>query len=81
MQFVNESEHVFEDISSEEWREYVFIIEGKPIRMKVEKPTHLAVSASGGHRLFTEEGVSVYVRSGWISLRWKAKEGRPHFEF
>ena len=74
-QFRNESGLSFKDISSEQWRCYTFS-EGKTVH--IEGPLWLHVS-SNGHRVFDSEGVSHYVPLGWISLKWLAKEGEPHF--
>lgn len=74
-QFENESGLSFEDISSEEWREYSFD-SGKTLR--IEHPLKLHVSENG-HRIYDADGVSHYVPFGWIHLRWKAKNGSPNF--
>jgi len=29
--------------------------------------------ANGGHRLVTQDGESIYVMPGWISVQWKGK--------
>ena len=78
IQLKNESENKFHDISSEEYRTYVFVGEHGTNEVKITHPQFLAVSA-GGHRLLDGEGVSHYVPKGWIQLSWKAKDGRPHF--
>ena len=75
MRFINESGLEFVDISSETYREYVF---GDKASVRVEEPLFLHVSESG-HRILDSVGVSHYVPSGWVHLRWKAKEGSPHF--
>ena len=48
--------------------------------LEVWNPKYLHVSESGGHRLFTEDGKSYYIRAceGWY-IEWKAKPGFPHF--
>lgn len=71
----NETAHEFKDISSEAYREYTFA--GGVVR--IEAPTHLHVSKSGGHRLLDAAGFSHYVPSGWIHLRWTAKPGAANF--
>ena len=73
---INNSGLEFTDISSEEYREYVFL---KGETITIEKPTHLHVSESGAHRLLDARGVSHYIPSGWVWLSWKAKEGQPNF--
>ena len=74
--FRNESDNEFVDISSEASRTYNF---GQKGFVKVNKPLKLSVSASGGHRIFTADGNSHYIPSGWIQLSWIAKDGEPHF--
>ena len=76
----NKSRHAFVDISSEEFREYTFPApQGRFVKVRVSKPTHLSVSESGGHRLLDSEGISHYVPAGWVHLSWKAMEGQPNF--
>jgi hypothetical protein len=76
----NNSKHKFTSIASEAYREYTFPApQGRYVKVRIEKPTELSVSESGGHRLLDAEGVSHYVPSGWIHLSWKAKEGEPNF--
>ena len=76
----NNSKHIFTDITSEEYREYLFPApHGRFVKVRINKPTHLSVSESGGHRLLDEDGVSHYVPSGWVHLSWKAKQGQPNF--
>ena len=75
--FINESGLEFKDISSEWVRVYTFP-NGK--KLLIKNPTHLNISASGGHRLFDEQGTSWYVqpKEGW-SIHWKVEEGKPNF--
>lgn len=76
MEFKNESHLIFTDISSEQYRVYEFS-NGKVIR--IDEPQWLNVSAGGGHRVFDGSGMSHYVPKGWVWLRWKARDGQPHF--
>ncbi len=75
VEFKNESTNKFVDISSEEFRTYVF---PEGIDVTITEPLWLSVSA-GGHRLFDGSGISHYVPKGWVHLKWKAKPGMPHF--
>jgi hypothetical protein len=77
VKFLNESGLVFKDISAETHREYKF---PSGTTLRIQNPTHLHVSASGGHRLFDAQGTSWYVQpvEGW-SINWKVKEGKPNF--
>lgn len=75
MQLINQSNNEFIDISTEENRVYEFP-GGDSIL--ISKPLHLSVSPSG-HRILDSDGISHYIPKGWIHLKWKAKEGQPHF--
>lgn len=77
IKFVNDSGRVFDDVSSEEFRQYNFPNGGIYI---VENPLMLNVSGSGGHRLFDAQGLSHYVQpqEGW-SIVWKARRKQPNF--
>lgn len=68
----------FSDLSDEQYRVYVW-----PSGWKVtlRNPMKLNVSASGGHRVYTSDGISHYIPSGWNHLYWKVKENCPHFAF
>lgn len=74
--FKNDSDHDFVDISSEVSRTYNF---GGKGFVKIEGPYRLAVSPSGGHRIFSRDGKSHYIPSGWIQLSWIARDGQPNF--
>jgi hypothetical protein len=76
IRFNNASNLNFTDISSEEYRTYHFT-SGYTIR--IDAPTLLNVSPSGGHRLFDASGMSHYIPKGWVHLKWKARPGSPHF--
>ena len=76
MEFKNKSGLVFKDISTEESRTYRF--PGGDFVI-LEKPMKLHVSKSGGHRVFTADGNSHYIQSGWIHIEWTAKDGEAHF--
>lgn len=74
--FLNESGATFTDISSEATRTYNF---GQKGFVKVQNPVYLSVSGSGGHRIFSADGQSHYIPSGWIHLSWTVHEGQPNF--
>lgn len=78
-EFNNKSNHEFTDISSEQWRQYTFLKDGAVVALRIQDPLRLAVSASGGHRVFDASGLCHYVPSGWFHLSWEAKSGQPHF--
>lgn len=63
------------DISSEKFREYIF--DNSVVR--IENPLALNVSKGGGHRLVDAQGESHYVPKGWFHLKWKVRDGQPHF--
>ncbi len=74
--FDNQSTHDFTDISSEKERVYNF---GSRGFVRIAKPRWLSVSESGGHRIYSEDGKSHYIPSGWIHLSWTVHEGEPNF--
>jgi len=76
IEFRNDSGLEFTDISSEAERIYNF---GSKGFVKIIGPLKLNVSASGGHRIFSADGKSHYIPSGWIELTWTAKDGQPNF--
>lgn len=73
---INKTDYEFKDISTEEYRVYHF---PQLESIRINNPTHLHVSASGGHRILDADGVSHYIPSGWLHLKWKAKEGEANF--
>ena len=77
VQFINETDLEFNDILSEEFREYFY---REKCYCRIEKPAKLHVSKSGGHRVFAQNGDCYYVftdRPAYI--RWRPKEKAPHF--
>ena len=74
--FNNSSDLIFDDIYSEAERIYNF---GQKGFVKIKNPIKLAVSNSGGHRIFDATGTSHYIPHGWIHLSWTAKQGQPNF--
>lgn len=81
--FINGTELIFSDISSEIKREYVLFSENKPLVID-GGPLYLNVSPSsaGGHchRLYTDEGWCYYIKpdQGW-TIRWKVRKSKPCF--
>ena len=71
----NESDYTFFDVTSERYREYVFLGKGT---IKIEEPVAVAVSRSG-HRVLDTAGISHFIPSSWDAIHWEAKEGQPHF--
>jgi len=75
--FRNGTDHKFDDISSEIYREYIYS-NGDVIR--IDFPLALNVNySSGGHRVWDAFGVSHYVAGGWKEIRWEVKLNTPHF--
>lgn len=75
--FINETDLIFTDISSEKEREYGF---PNGNVLYIGKPLFINVSESGGHRLYTEDKWCYYIQpqEGWY-IRWKVKKGQPNF--
>jgi len=78
-EFLNESQNEFTDISSEQFRVYEYLANGKKVSIRIPGPMRLSVSASGGHRVFDANGVSHYMAPGFVHIYWKAKSGSPNF--
>lgn len=66
------------NISDELYREYIFPC-GSVVRL--DQPSKLNVSARGGHRVVTSDGMSHYIPYTWIHLRWRVKDGAEPFAF
>jgi len=81
--FINGTDLVFNDISSEREREYLLFSENKPLVIE-GGPLYLNVSKSsaGGHchRLYTDEGWCYYIKpdQGW-AIRWKVRKDKSCF--
>lgn len=76
----NHSKHVFTQIDSEEYREYQFPLElGQSHNIRINSPTHISISESGGHRVLDASGLSHYIPKGWVHLLWKAKKDAANF--
>lgn len=78
--FKNGTNNEFIDISSEEYRIYIFQVPNSPFttQVRINEPLKLNVS-NNGHRIFDYKGASHYIPKGWIHLKWKAKENQPNF--
>lgn len=74
--FINESGLDFTDISTEAVRRYHYQDGGVE---EIVGPLLLNVSRSGGHRIFDENGISHYIRSGWRRISWIPKPGKANF--
>lgn len=75
LEFIDGTDFVWNDISSEEYRVYEFADK----EIKIVGPLKLNVSRSGGHRIFDFNGISHYVPGGWRHLYWAARPGQPNF--
>jgi hypothetical protein len=76
-QFRNGTLYKFRDISSEVCRQYRF----PNGTVRIDNPLKLAVSESGGHRIYAADGVSRYIPAGWLCIEWLVKDGEPHFSY
>jgi hypothetical protein len=65
------------DLSDEQYRVYDF----GTYQVRLDNPMKLNVSKSGGHRVYTVDGLSHYIPSGWHHLWWEVKGNTPHFTF
>lgn len=65
----------WKDISHEKYRVYVFSHNMDQLNyVKIDKPTFLHVSESGGHRILDSEDVSHYIPYKWIHLFWETDD-------
>lgn len=79
MELINQTNLEFIDISSEEWRRYVYPAKiGHVNVIEIDRPLYLAITENG-HRILDYVGQSHYIPAGWIQLTWQAAEGQPHF--
>lgn len=78
VEFVDALNRDWTDISSEDYRKYIFPT-GREIF--IQKPLKLLVTDSGGHRIFSavDGGMCFYINPGWIAIEWKVGKGQPHF--
>lgn len=74
IELFNKSEYEFEDISSEERREYDF----DGVHVVIDDPQWLAVS-DNGHRILDGNGKSHYIGFEGFYFNWTVEEGEPHF--
>lgn len=76
-EFINLSDLIFTDISSELYRNYHF---NNGEDLFISAPLFLNVSKSGGHRLIDNAGICYYIQpaQGWY-ITWSVSNGNPHF--
>ena len=77
-EFSHTTDLVFRDLTTEEYREYMYNNGGV---MRILQPWKLAISKSGNHRVATQDGFSYIIVPGWIAIRVKKKAGAPSFTF
>lgn len=65
-------------LTDEIYRDYVW---PNGTLVRIAQPQAIHISTSGGHRILDSNGVSHYIPTGWIHLRWETKEGCPAFTF
>jgi hypothetical protein len=75
VKLINKTGLEFVDISSERYREYIFL--GKGI-IKIDNPAMIAITKTG-HRILDTSGKSHYIPAEWQAINWEAKKGKPHF--
>ena len=74
----NESMYEFFDVSSEMYREYVWLTKSGRKSLVIPDPVAVSVSKSG-HRVMDAAGESYFISLDCTYLGWKAIEGKPHF--
>lgn len=65
------------DISSEIYRLYRF---PRGENVTIKNPKTLVVT-DNGHRIVDGRGQSHYIPYGWLHLKFKVKDGEPHFYY
>ncbi len=75
LDFINNSDREFVDISSEISRMYMF---NNGNTLEIEMPQYLSVSDSGNHYVVDIRGRVYVVAPGWQALTWQPKVGAPH---
>lgn len=64
----------------DEFREYDYVKDGRKFTIRVNNPRYLNVNTShGAHRILDADGVVHYLPGGFLALRWKVRDGTPHF--
>jgi len=77
--FNNNSDLEFKSLSNELYRVYIY---SDGFEIKIDNPLKINVNfKSGGHRVWDAKGFSHYIVPGWKHLYWKAKNGKPNFDF
>ena len=67
------------DISTEEWREYRYA-NGDHYRIEQPKTLFLKRDAEGdSHRILDRDGITHYVRRGWVAIAWHAPSAPVSF--
>lgn len=64
------------DITSEEVRAYVY---GDGGEYSIPNPQTVFVTESGSHRVIDADGWTHRPELGWVAIKWKARQGQPHF--
>jgi hypothetical protein len=66
------------DITTELWRQYSVVADGKIVNIKINEPVRLYVKRSengDSHRVVDGEGVTHYIKANWFALAWKGRDG------
>jgi len=64
----------WKDIGHENYRTYIFIEEGKVVRLTIEEPAIINISKSGGHRILTKYNESYYIPYKWIGFYFETDD-------
>jgi len=69
----------WKSITNELYRDYIY---ESGFVYRILRPVAVAMSASGGHRVFNMYGECYYVKAGWAIIKWEGKEkGVPQYAF
>ena len=76
---INKTPALFTELT-DEWREYDIVKEGVKITIRIENPRFLNINTKHhAHRILDAQGVCHYIPAGFVALRWKVRDGTPHF--
>lgn len=64
------------DVSSEDFREYIY---GNGGKFRINRPVTLYVLANGSHRVVAENGLTYRPERGYVGISWLPKKGEKPF--
>jgi len=68
----------WKEIGNESYRVYIY---ESGFVYRINNPIALAVSASGGHRVYDIDDKCYYVKAGWAVIEWESSTGELEYNF